>query len=138
MNHWLIKTEPSAYSWQDMERDGKTVWNGVRNYQARNHLKAMKVGDLVLFYHSGDERSVVGMVRVTKEFYPDPTSEDPGWVVVDLEKVKPLMKPVSLLTLRLVPELKDMVLLRQGRLSVSPLTKKEFETILKLAETKMD
>lgn len=138
MNYWILKSEPGAYSWETLVREKKTPWNGVRNYQARNNLAAMKVGDLALFYHSGSERRVVGIVRVVRESYPDHTTvDDPRWVMVDIEPVKPLMTPVMLSIIKEVPALAQTKLVRQARLSVSPATKKEFEIILKLGSTEV-
>ncbi len=136
MNHWILKTEPSTYSWEDVTRDGVTFWNGIRNYQARNNLKAMKKDDVAFFYHSGEERRLMGLVKIIKEAYPDSTSKDPNWVMVDVKALKPLKKPVDLTTIKLVPELQQIKLVKQGRLSVSPLTQKEFKILLKLSKTK--
>ena len=136
MNYWLAKSEPEAYSWQQLVKDGKTAWTGVRNFTARNNLRAMKKHDLVFFYHSGEEKSVVGLARVEKEFYPDPTAEEGDWVCVDLAAIKAVNKPVSLAQIKSDKTLHDMVLVKQSRLSVSPLTKAQFERVLALAETK--
>jgi predicted RNA-binding protein with PUA-like domain len=130
--HWLVKQEPTAYSWDQLVRDGRTSWDGVRNFQARNNLKAMKTGDRVLFYHSVVGQEVVGIAEVVREAYPDPTAKDEGWVVVDLAPVKALKKPVGLEAIKGVPALKDIALLRQARLSVMPLAKDAFETIVKM------
>ncbi len=132
MNHWLVKSEPVKYSWEQFEKDGNAVWDGVRNYQARNNLQAMKKGDLVMFYHSNEGMCVVGIAKVVKEFYPDPTIDDPRWVVVDLAPHKKLKKPVTLETIKADETLQNIGLIRQGRLSVMPLTKDEFDRILKL------
>lgn len=132
MNHWLVKSEPVKYSWEQFENDGNAVWDGVRNYQARNNLQAMKKGDLVMFYHSNEGMCVVGIAKVVKEFYPDPTIDDPRWVVVDLAPHKKLKKPVTLETIKADETLQNVGLIRQGRLSVMPLTKDEFDRILKL------
>lgn len=137
MNYWIAKSEPEAYSWQQLARDGKTAWTGVRNFAARLNLRAMKKGDLVFFYHSGDEKSVVGIARVEKEFYPDPTADEGDWSCVGLAAVKPVAKPVSLAQIKGDKILRETKLVKQGRLSVSPLTKAEFEQMLKLAETKI-
>ena len=131
MNHWLLKTEPECYSWSDMERDGKTFWDGIHNFQARNNLRAMKEGDLALFYHTGGEREIVGMVRIVKEAYPD--GSDPQWSWVDVEKVKAAKRVVGLDDLKTYPQLKEMKLFKQGRLSVVPLTDLEWEFVEKLA-----
>jgi predicted RNA-binding protein with PUA-like domain len=137
MNYWLVKSEPEAYSWSQFWKDGKTAWTGVRNFAARNHLRAMKKGDAVLFYHSGEQKSVVGLARVEKEFYPDSTAEDGDWSCVDLIPVKPLTKPVTLAQIKADKILGEMVLVKQSRLSVSPLTKAQFEKLLRLAGTKL-
>ena len=133
MNYWLVKTEPSSYSWDDLVRDGRTYWDGVRNYQARNNLAAMKPGDLVLVYHSVKQKQVVGAARVASEPYPDPTAE-PGssWVVVDLEPAFAAVGPVPLALIKSDPELRDIPLIRQSRLSVMPLTEETFNRILEL------
>ena len=128
--HWLVKQEPATYSWDDFVRDGRTIWEGVRNFQARNNLKAMAVGDRVLYYHSGDGKEVVGIAEVARAAYPDPTTKEKGWVVVDLAPVEPLRKPVTLQAIKDVPALKDIFLVRQSRLSVMPLPKDAFETIV--------
>jgi len=136
MNYWLVKSEPETYSWEQFVKEGKTVWTGVRNFTARNNLRAMKKGDLVFFYHSGEGKSVVGLARVEKEFYPDPTAEEGDWSCVDLAPVKAVNKPVTLAQIKADKMLRETKLATQGRLSVSPLTKPEFEQILILAETK--
>lgn len=132
-NHWLVKQEPSAYSWETFVREGGTQWTGVRNFAARNHLRAMKSGDLVLFYHSGDTKAVVGLARVEKEAYPDPTATEGDWSAVDLVPVKPLKSPVSLQTIKADPELKELPILRQTRLSVAPVSAARFKRMLSLA-----
>ncbi|MCX2473669.1 EVE domain-containing protein [Pedobacter sp. MC2016-05] len=132
MNHWLVKSEPFKYSWQKFNEDGRTFWDGVRNYQARNNLKAMKEGDLVLFYHSNEGKNVVGIAKVVKEFYQDPTTDDANWVVVDLSPVETLKNPVSLEQIKAEPSLVDISLVRQGRLSVMPLKAEEFDKILEM------
>ncbi len=137
MQYWIIKTEPDTYSWQTFQHEGATHWNGVRNYLARNNMRAMKKGDLVFFYHSADERRILGIARVKKEAYPDHTSDDPTWCMVDVEYVKPLEKSVSLAQIKMVPDLKNMKLVKQGRLSVGPVTEAEFTIILGLAETSL-
>ncbi len=134
--HWLVKTEPSTYSWDDLVRDGGTRWDGVRNALARNHLGAMAKGDLVLVYHSGDDKAVVGIAKVTRTAYPDPTAGDPRWAAVDLAPVRPLAEPVTLATVKQDAKLKDMMLVRHSRLSVMPVGDAEFEHILALAKTK--
>jgi predicted RNA-binding protein with PUA-like domain len=132
MNHWLVKSEPFKYSWEKFNQDGRTFWDGVRNYQARNNLKAMKEGDLVLFYHSNEGKNVVGIAKVVKEFYQDPTTDDANWVVVDLAPVEALKNPVSLEQIKAEESLKDISLVRQGRLSVMPLRAEEFDKILEM------
>jgi predicted RNA-binding protein with PUA-like domain len=132
MNHWLVKSEPFKYSWEKFNQDGRTFWDGVRNYQARNNLKDMKEGDLVLFYHSNEGKNVVGIAKVVKEFYQDPTTDDANWVVVDLSPVESLKNPVSLEQIKAEPSLTDISLVRQGRLSVMPLKAEEFDKILEM------
>ena len=132
MNHWLVKSEPFKYSWEQFNKDGRTFWDGVRNYQARNNLKAMKEGDLVLFYHSNEGKNVVGVAKVVKEFYQDPTTPDPNWVVVDLVPVESLKNPVTLEQIKNEESLADISLVRQGRLSVMPLKATEFDKILEM------
>jgi predicted RNA-binding protein with PUA-like domain len=135
MQYWLVKQEPEAYSWAAFVKDGKTAWTGVRNFQARNNLRAMKEGDLVFYYHSVTDKQVVGMARVAKEAYPDPTAKEGDWSCVDLVPVKPLASPISLETIKSDKGLADMPLVRQGRLSVQPVTKTQFQRILKLSKT---
>jgi predicted RNA-binding protein with PUA-like domain len=135
MNYWLVKSEPEEYSYQDLEQEGRTMWEGVRNYAARNHMRNMKEGDLVLFYHSVKAKAVVGISKVLKEYYPDPTAEKGDWSVVDLGPVKKLDQPVNLKTIKATPELQQMLLVRIGRLSVMPIAKAEFEKILQMGET---
>ncbi|TSD66011.1 EVE domain-containing protein [Inquilinus sp. KBS0705] len=132
MNHWLVKSEPVKYSWEKFNKEGRTFWDGVRNYQARNNLREMKTGDLVMWYHSNDGKEVVGIARVVKEFYQDPTTEDPNWVVVDLEPVESLKKPVTLEQIKADERLKDIGLVRQGRLSVMALKREEFDRIIEM------
>ena len=135
MLFWLVKQEPSKYNWEQLVKDKETYWDGVRNYQARNNLQKMKRGDLVLFYHSVIGKEVKGICKVTKEFYPDPTSDDPRWCVVDLKPVQAMRSPVTLDGIKSHPGLEDIALIRQSRLSVMPLSKKEFKIILKLGDT---
>ncbi|MGH7900826.1 MAG: EVE domain-containing protein [Thermodesulfobacteriota bacterium] len=130
MKYWLVKSEPLKYSWADFLKDGWTYWDGVRNFQARNNLKVMKMGDLVLYYHSDEGLEVVGVAKVIREAYQDPTSEDENWVVVDLKPKETLKKPVSLIEIKKDKRLKDIALIKQGRLSVLPVTKDEFEVIV--------
>ncbi|MDB6110429.1 MAG: ubiquinol-cytochrome reductase [Pedosphaera sp.] len=134
-NYWLVKQEPEAYSWATFVKDGKAVWTGVRNFQARNNLRAMKKGDPVLFYHSVSEKQVVGLARVAKESYPDSTAKEGDWSVVDLSPVKALARPVSLAAIKGDDLLKDLPLIRQSRLSVTSLTEAQFNRLLALAET---
>lgn len=132
MNYWLVKSEPVKYAWDQFVKDGKTFWDGVRNYQARNNLQAMKKGDLVLYYHSNEGMEVVGIAKVLKEHYPDPTIDDPRWVVVDLAPFKALKKPVTLSQMKQDPMLANIGLIRQGRLSVMPLKPEEFDRIVEM------
>ena len=134
MNHWLMKTEPDTFSWDDLVKAGKTTWDGVRNFQARSNLKAMKKGDLVFIYHTGDDKAVVGIARIEKEPYPDPGDQD--WVVVDIKPEKKLKKPITLAQVKADGDLPDMVLVRAARLSVQPVKKSEFDRIIKLSEEK--
>ncbi len=136
MNYWLAKSEPFIFSWDDFLKDGSTYWDGVRNYQARNNLKAMKVKDKVFFYHSNEGLQVVGVAEVIKEHYQDPTTDDQRWVVVDLKPVDTLKNPVTLAQIKQESSLKEISLVRQGRLSVMPLSKKEFDKILEMSESK--
>ena len=130
--YWLVKSEPFKYSWDKFNEDGRTFWDGVRNYQARNNLRDMKEGDLVLFYHSNEGKNVVGVAKVVKESYQDPTTLDPNWVVVDLAPVEALKNPVTLEQIKAEESLKDISLVRQGRLSVMPLKATEFDKILEM------
>jgi len=132
--HWLVKSEPVKYSWEKFNKDGRTFWDGVRNFQARNNLKEMKEGDLVLFYHSNEGKAVVGVAKVVKEFYQDPTTDDPNWVVVDLAPVETLKNPVTLEQIKADGRLKDIGLVRQGRLSVMALKPEEFDRILEMSQ----
>ena len=135
--YWLMKSEPYKYSWEDLERDGSTYWDGVRNYAARNNLSAMKKGDLVLYYHSNEGKEIVGIAKVTRESYPDPTSDDERWVVVDIEPVKAMKEPVTLAAVKSDGKLKQMALVKQARLSVQPVTPGEFQRVLALGDTKL-
>ena len=130
--YWLVKQEPESYSWDDFTRDGRTDWTGVRNYQARNNLKGMQAGDAVLFYASGEPKSVVGIAEVSKAAFPDPTADEPGWVAVELKAVRPLKRAVPLAEIKADSALKDFLLVRHSRLSVMPATKAEFERIVQL------
>lgn len=134
---WLVKQEPQAYSWDDFVREKRTAWTGVRNFQARNHLRAMRHGQLVLFYHSVSQKSAIGIARVAKEAYPDPTATEGDWVSVDLVPVKKLTEPVSLDAIKTDPILKAIPLVRQSRLSVSPLSEPEFRRFLELSKTRL-
>lgn len=136
MNHWLVKSEPFKYSWEQFEKDKKTIWDGVRNYAARNNLKAMKKGDLVFWYHSNEGKEIVGIAKVVKEYYQDPTTEDPNWVVVELSPFKKLKKPVSLDQVKAEKRLQNMDLVRLSRLSVGQVKPEEFDIVLSMAETK--
>lgn len=132
MNYWLVKSEPAAYAWAQLVKDGKTAWTGVRNFQARNNLRAMKKGDPVFFYHSVTDKQVVGLARVAKEFYPDATATEGDWSCVELAPVKPFKTPVTLDAIKADAVLKEMLLVRQSRLSVTPLTPAQAERLLKL------
>lgn len=136
MAYWLVKSEPSSYSWEQLNKDKQTPWTGVRNYAARNHLKAMKKGDEVFFYHSNEGVEIVGIAKVSKEYYQDPTTDDANWVVVDLKPVRKLKKPVTLATIKADKRLSNMALVRLGRLSVQPVTDDEWEVVMELAEEK--
>src|SRR5256885_10239435 len=133
---WMVKQEPENYSWDDFVRDGRTDWTGVRNFQARNNLRQMKVGDRVLFYHSGTGKCVVGVAEVAKTAYQDPTADDPQWVAVDIKPVKPLKEAVPLAAIRYTAKLANLPLIRQSQLSVMPLTKEEFDTIVAMGNGK--
>jgi predicted RNA-binding protein with PUA-like domain len=136
VNHWLVKSEPSAYSWDDFTRDGATRWDGVRNPEARNNLARMAPGDRVLFYHSNEGKQVVGVARVTAGAYPDPTADGERWLVVDLEPVSPLAEPVALPAIKADPQLRDIPLVTRSRLSVMPLSREAYERILALGRTR--
>jgi predicted RNA-binding protein with PUA-like domain len=132
MSYWLAKSDPDTYGWSELVRDGKTSWDGVRNYTARNNIRAMKPGDLVLFYHSGGEKSVVGAMKVLSEAHADRTSQEEIWSAVDVAPAWTLKSPVTLSTIKAEPSLRNMQLVRLGRLSVMPVEKKEFDTIVSL------
>jgi predicted RNA-binding protein with PUA-like domain len=134
MNYWLVKSEPETYSWAALVKERKTAWTGVRNFAARLHLRAMKKDDAVFFYHSGEMKAVVGLARVKKQYYPDPTAEEGDWSCVDLAPVRELSQPVTLAQIKADKILKEMVLVRQSRLSVSPVTKPQYDRLLQLAE----
>lgn len=137
MNHWLVKQEPEKYPWTQFVKDKGTYWDGVRNYQARNNLRAMRKGDLVLFYHSVSEKAVVGVVKVTREAYADPAAKEGDWSMVDLKPIKAMAAPVTLAQIKAEPKLAGMGLLKQSRLSVSPLSTAEFKRVLQLGKTKV-
>jgi len=132
MNYWLMKTEPSTFSWDDLVRDKKTGWDGVRNFQARNNLKAMKKGDTAFIYHSMDEKSIVGVAKITRENYPDPS--DNNWVAVEIAPLKKLKKPVTLAQIKGDKRFNNMALVRSSRLSVQPVRKEEFDLLMALSE----
>ena len=134
MNYWLMKTESGTYSWDDLARDKKATWDGVRNFQARTNLKAMKKGDLVFIYHTGDEKAVIGIAHITKEHFPDPADKD--WVVVDIAPDKKLKNPVTLAQIKSDKRLSNMVLVKVARLSVQPVKKEEFDIVVGLSEGK--
>jgi predicted RNA-binding protein with PUA-like domain len=134
--HFLIKSEPDKYSWAQLEKDGKTFWDGVRNYEARNFMRSMKRGDFCLFYHSNEGKEIVGIAKVVREAYPDPTSPEEDWSAVDVAPHKSMKAPVTLETIKSDPELSDMALLKRSRLSVVPVTKDQYDYILKLGKTK--
>lgn len=136
MHYWLLKSEPAAFSWQRLLKDGKTMWDGVRNFQARNNLRAMKVGDLGLFYHSVDEKCIMGIVRVARAAYPDPTAKQGDWSVVDVVPVEALNHHVTLAEIKAHPKLQGMALLKQSRLSVSLVSAAEWQTLLTLGQVK--
>jgi predicted RNA-binding protein with PUA-like domain len=136
MAYWLIKSEPFKYSWEQFEKDGQTFWDGVRNYAARNNLKAMKKGDLAFWYHSNEGLEIVGIAKVIKEHYQDPTTPEEAWVAVDFKPHKKLKQPVSLAVIKNDERLANMALVRLGRLSVQPVTEEEWQIVMELAETK--
>jgi predicted RNA-binding protein with PUA-like domain len=136
MKYWLVKSEPDAYSWADLVKDGRTAWTGVRNFAARLNLRGMKKGDLVLFYHSVIEKQIVGLARVDKTAYPDPTATEGDWSAVDIIPVKPLKTPISLDMIKLDKTLKGMVLVRQTRLSVTPVTSEQYNRIIELGSAR--
>ena len=133
MKYWLLKSEPDAWSWDNQVKEGASMWDGVRNYQARNNLKEMKKNDLCFFYHSVTERSIIGIVKVVKEYYPDPTDKTNRFVVVDVKATKKLKNPVSLDQIKENNTLKDIALVKQSRLSVMPLKKTEWDIIIKMS-----
>ncbi|HLP11238.1 MAG TPA: EVE domain-containing protein [Flavobacteriales bacterium] len=137
MNYWLVKSEPDVYGWDHLVKEKEGTWDGVRNYQARNNLKAMKKGDLVLFYHSQTTKDVVGVAEVSKEFFPDPTTDDAAWVSVKLKPYKKFVEPVTLTAIKANEKITELIMLRNGRLSVMPVSKTEFNEIVKMAKTKL-
>ncbi|HSZ87123.1 MAG TPA: EVE domain-containing protein [Puia sp.] len=136
MSYWLVKSEPATYSWEQLQKDKQTTWDGVRNYAARIHLKAMKKGEEVFFYHSNDGMEIVGIAKISKEFFQDPTTDDDAWVAVELKPYKKLKNPVSLETIKKDKRLAEMALVRIGRLSVQPVSEKEHDIIMVLAGEK--
>ncbi len=134
MRYWLIKTEPGEYSWDDLVKLKRDHWDGVRNFRARNNLKAMQVGDLAFFYHSVSEKAIVGIAKVAREHYPDPTTDDDRWVVVDFVPERKLKRPVTLVEVKATPELSNMALVRISRLSVQPVTQEEFDAVIEMSE----
>ncbi|GGK59269.1 EVE domain-containing protein [Rufibacter glacialis] len=134
MNYWLVKTEPEKYAWSDLQRDKQTTWDGVRNYQARNNLQKMQVNDLVLYYHSVSEKSIVGVARVSREAFQDPTTQETQWQAVTLVPEQALAKPVTLDQIKKEERLQNIALLRQSRLSVMPLTPEEFDILLAMGQ----
>lgn len=136
MNYWLVKSEPDAYSWEQLQKDGKTFWSGVRNYQAANNLKAMKKGDQAFFYHSNEGLAVVGICEIAKEYYPDHTDESGKFGMVDVKPVRPVKTPVTLAAIKAEPSLADIGLIRQSRLSVMPVTAAQWKIICKMGGIK--
>ena len=134
MAYWLVKSEPTKYSWEQFEKDGETTWDGVRNYAARIHLRAMKKGDQVFYYHSNEGLAIVGIAKVSKEAFPDPTATDDTWVAVQLKPFKKLKNPVTLQQVKTEKRLANMALIRLGRLSVQPVTEEEWALVLELAK----
>ena len=132
MNYWLMKTEPGTFSWNDLVRDKKAVWDGVRNFQARNNLKAMKKGDFAFIYHSMDDKAVIGIAEITREHFPDPKDKD--WAAVEIKPIKKLKNPVNLATVKQEKQLANMVLVNNSRLSVQPVRKEEFDLVIGMSE----
>ncbi len=132
--YWIVKQEPDSYSWDDFVREGRTAWTGVRNFQARNNLRAMHKGDQVLYYHSGAQKAVVGLASVVREGYPDPSAKEGDWVAVDLAPVRVLSNPVTLAEIKADPDLKTILLVRNSRLSVSPLDRAAFDELMRLGK----
>lgn len=138
MAYWLIKSEPFKYAWDQFVADGSTFWDGVRNYGARNNLRSMKKGDLAFFYHSNEGLEIVGIAKVVKESYQDPTTDETAWVVVDFKPHKKLKKPVTLAAIKATPSLSNMALIRLGRLSVQPVLEEEWEIIMAMSQEKLN
>jgi len=138
MAKWLVKSEPNSYSWEQFQKDGKTFWDGVRNYAARLHLRAMRKGDEVFFYHSNEGLEIVGIAKVIKEAYPDPNAKEEGWVVVDIKLHKSLKRPVSLKEIKEQKNLSDMALIRLGRLSVQPVKEEEWKAVMEMSEKNVE
>ena len=136
MAHWLVKSEPSTFGWEQLVKDKQTTWDGVRNFAARGHLKSMQKGDDVFFYHSNEGTEIVGIAKVAKEYYPDPTAKEGNWVAVDLKPVKALKRHVSLSEIKADKRLQNMALVRLGRLSVQPVSDEEWDIIMEMSETK--
>jgi predicted RNA-binding protein with PUA-like domain len=136
MAYWLVKSEPNVWSWEDQVKKGITFWDGVRNYQASNNLKAMKIGDLALFYHSGEERQIMGIAEVVKTYYPDHTDSSGRFGMVDVKAVEPFGKPVTLKEIKDDPRLQDLALVRQSRLSVMPIDEKAWNILISMGKTK--
>lgn len=134
MNYWLVKQEPTAYSWDDFVKEGKTAWTGVRNFQARNNLRSMKTGDRVLFYHSVTDKAIIGEAEVLREGFPDPTATEGDWIAVELKPIKPLRRRVSLEEIKADKKLSQLALVRSPRLSVMPVTADEYRAILALSK----
>jgi predicted RNA-binding protein with PUA-like domain len=135
--YWLMKSEPTKYSFAQLLRDKKTVWDGVRNFEARNYMRQMKAGDYCLFYHSNEGKAVVGVAKIAREAYPDPTAEGEDWSAVEVEPISPVKVPVTLDAIRGEPDLADIALLKRSRLSVVPISKEHFDRIMKLAKTRL-
>jgi predicted RNA-binding protein with PUA-like domain len=135
--YWLMKSEPFKYAWDELVKDGRTYWDGVRNYEARNHMQAMTKGDLALYYHSNIGKEIVGVATIVKESYPDPTTDDDRWVVVDIAPVTPFVVPVTLAQVKAEPKLSEIQLVTRGRLSVVPVTAAEFKRLLAMGKTKL-
>lgn len=132
MNYWLMKTEPGTYSWDDLVKDKKTVWDGVRNFQARSNIKAMKKGDTIFIYHSGEGKEIIGLAKISKEHFPDPKDKD--WAVVEISVDKKLKRPITLAEVKATKKLADMVLVRSSRLSVQPVKKEEFDLVMQMSQ----